>query len=64
MDIMGLPIGPKLSISSLPDGGVQGGQATFQGGPPNPNLNLQPSGTREEQDILNAQAMEAANDNL
>lgn len=64
MDIMGLPIGPKLSISSLPDGGVQGGQATFQGGPPNQHLNLQPSGTREEQDIKNAQAMEATNESL
>ena len=66
MDIMGLPIGPKLSISSLPDGGIQGGQATFQGGPPNQpsTLNLQPAGTKQEQEIKNAQALEAINESL
>ena len=66
MDIMGLPIGPKLSISSLPDGGIHGGQATFQGGPPNQSstLNLQPAGTQQEKEIKNAQALEAINESL
>ncbi len=64
MDIMGLPIGPKLTVSSIPDGGLQNGQVSFQGGPPNPQLNLQPSGTREEQAIRNAQALEAINEQV
>lgn len=58
MDIMGLPIGPKLTIQSIPDGGLQGGPASFQGGPPNPHLNLQPSGTREEKEIARASQLE------
>ena len=66
MDIMGLPIGPKLTVSSIPDGGLQGGPASFQGGPPNQpsTLNLQPSGTKLEQDLNQAQAMETLNDSL
>jgi hypothetical protein len=64
MDIMGLPIGPKLTVASIPDGGLASGQASFQGGPPNPHLNLQPSGTREEQVIQNAQQMEAINEQV
>jgi len=58
MDIMGLPIGPKLTIQSIPDGGLQGGPASFQGGPPNAHLNLQPSGTREEKEVARATQLE------
>lgn len=64
MDIMGLPIGPKLTVASIPDGGLASGQVSFQGGPPSPHLNLQPSGTREEQVIQDAQSMEAINESL
>ena len=64
MDIMGLPIGPKLTVASIPDGGLSSGQASFQGGPPAQHLNLQPSGTREEKDIEQGQAMEALNESL
>ena len=64
MDIMGLPIGPKLTVSSIPDGGLSSGQASFQGGPPAQHLNLQPSGTREEKDIEQGKAMEALNESL
>jgi len=63
MDIMGLPIGPKLTVSSIPDGGLQGGPVSFQGGPPNQMLNLQPSGTREEQEIIRASQLEEINAN-
>lgn len=58
MDIMGLPIGPKLTIQSIPDGGLQGGHASFHGGPPNAHLNLQPSGTREEKEVARATQLE------
>ena len=64
MDIMGLPIGPKLTVASIPDGGLASGQVSFQGGPPSPHLNLQPSGTREEQVIQEAKTMEAINESL
>jgi hypothetical protein len=64
MDIMGLPIGPKLTVASIPDGGLSSGQASFQGGPPAQHLNLQPSGTREEKEIEQGQAMEALNESL
>jgi hypothetical protein len=51
---------PKLNLSSVPNNSPIAGQASFQGGPPGQNLtlNLQPSGTQEEQDILNAKIME------
>lgn len=64
MDIMGLPIGPKLTVSSIPNGGLPGGQASFQGNHQNQILNLQPSGTREEQEILRANQIEEINANV
>ena len=64
MDIMGLPIGPKLTVASIPDGGLASGQASFQGSPPGQHLNLQPSGTREEKEVQQGQAMEALNESL
>jgi len=66
MDIMGLPIGPKLTLSSVPNNSPVQGETSFQGGPPNQpsTLNLQPSGTKLEQDINQARAMETLNDNL
>ncbi len=64
MDIMGLPIGPKLTVSSIPDGGLESGPASFQGGPPNQMLNLQPAGTREEQEIIRASQLEEINANV
>ena len=64
MDIMGLPIGPKLTVASIPDGGLSSGQSSFQGGPPAQHLNLQPSGTRVDKEIEQGQAMEALNESL
>jgi len=42
---------------------LQGGPVSFQGGPPNQMLNLQPSGTREEQEIIRASQLEEINAN-
>lgn len=66
MDIMGLPIGPKLTLSAVPNNSPAQGETSFQGGPPNQpsTLNLQPSGTKLEQDLNKAQAMETLNDSL
>ena len=66
MDIMGLPIGPSLTVSSLPNVSPLSGETSFQGGPPAQvsTLNLQPTGTQAEHDVLNAQKIEQLNENM
>lgn len=60
MDIMGLPIGPKLALSSVPNASPTTGESSFQGGPPSQasTLNLQPTGTQAYQDLIHAQKLE------